>query len=193
MPEADKKTCKVVKRAGQRGARIAPKGCKVRTDISADGTTTRKNKAGETKIKRVIVQDKFFMAVTGTGPNQQSVINGWSQRSTQSKRTYTAQHQILYDTGAMVTLMSRALCEKLGIKWRRKTNVSSQVIHGVGGSETLKILRGVEFYLQIDSRSNQWTNVTADINVKVEDNSISNLLGVDTIRQIKRLNVKFRD
>ena len=59
----------------------------------------------------------------------------------------------------------------------RKTNVSSQVIQGVGGSETLKIIHDVEFYLQIDSRSNQWTKVTADINVKVEDNSISNLLG----------------
>ena len=115
MPDADRKTCKVVKREGQRGARIAPKGCKVRTDISADGSTTRKNKAGETKIKRVIVEDKFFMAVTATGPNQQSVINDWSQRSTQSKRTCKAQHQILYDTGAMITLMSRDLCERLGI------------------------------------------------------------------------------
>jgi hypothetical protein len=28
--------------------------------------------------------------------------------------------------------------------------------------------------------------------VKVEDSSTSNLLGIDTIRQIKRLNVKFR-
>ena len=191
MPEADKKTCKVVKREGQRGARIAPKGCKVRTDISADGTTTRRNKAGETKIKRTVGDNAFFMTVAGA--NQQSVINGWVDRSTASKRTYKATHKMLYDTGAQVTLMSRALCEKLGIKWRRKTNVSSQVIHGVGGSETLKILHDVEFYLQIDSRSNQWTKVTADINVKREDNSTSNLLGIDTIRQIKRLNVKFRD
>ena len=191
MPEADKKTCKVVKRVGQQGARIAPKGCKVRTEISADGATTRRNKAGETKIKRTVGDKTFFMTVAGA--NQQSVINGWVSRSTESKRTYKATHKMLYDTGAQVTLMSRALCEKLGIKWRRKTNVSSQVIHGVGGSETLKILHDVEFYLQIDSRSNQWTKVTADINVKVEDNSTSNLLGIDSIRQIKRLNVKFRD
>jgi hypothetical protein len=190
MPEADKKTCKVVKRAGQRGARIAPKGCKVRTDISADGTSTRRNKAGETKIKRTVGDNAFFMTVAGA--NQQSVINGWVDRSTVSKRTYKATHKMLYDTGAEVTLMSRALCEKLGIKWKRKTNVSSQIIQGVGGSETLKILHDVEFYLQIDSRSNQWTKVTADINVKVEDSSTSNLLGIDTIRQIKRLNVKFR-
>ena len=191
MPEADKKTCKVVKRAGQRGARIAPKGCKVRTDISADGTTTRRNKAGETKIKRTVGDNAFFMTVAGA--NQQSVINGWVSRSAASKRTYKATHKMLYDTGAQVTLMSRALCEKLGIKWKRKTNVSSQIIQGVGGSETLKILHDVEFYLQIDSRSNQWTKVTADIYVHVVDNITSNLLGVDSIRQIKRLNVKFRD
>ena len=190
MPDADRKTCKVVKRAGQRGARIAPKGCKVRTDISADGTSTRRNKAGETKIKRTVGDNAFFMTVAGA--NQQSIINGWVSRSAASKRTYKATHKMLYDTGAEVTLMSRALCEKLGIKWKRKTNVSSQIIQGVGGSETLKILHDVEFYLQIDSRSNQWTKVTADINVKVEDSSTSNLLGIDTIRQIKRLNVKFR-
>ena len=85
MPDADKKTCKVVKRAGQRGARIAPKGCKVRTDISADGATTHRNKAGETKIKRTVGDNAFFMTIAGA--NQQYVINGWVDRSTASKRT----------------------------------------------------------------------------------------------------------
>ena len=74
MPDADRKTCKVVKRAGQRGARIAPKGCKVRTDISADGTTTERNKAGETKIRRTVADNAYFMTVAGA--NQQSIING---------------------------------------------------------------------------------------------------------------------
>ena len=39
-----KPTCKVVKREGQRGARIDPKGCKVRTTKDAQG-----NKKKETK------------------------------------------------------------------------------------------------------------------------------------------------
>ena len=49
-----KPTCKVVKRAGQRGARIHPKGCTVRTNVDVGaGTKVRTNKAGEKKRKVV--------------------------------------------------------------------------------------------------------------------------------------------
>jgi len=48
----DKPTCKVVKRTGERGARIDPKGCKVRTtrtgDTGAQDTTI--TQAGATKL-----------------------------------------------------------------------------------------------------------------------------------------------
>ena len=47
-----KPTCKVVKRAGQTGARIYPKGGTVRTEKSVTGALTTRNKAGHTKIKR---------------------------------------------------------------------------------------------------------------------------------------------
>ena len=43
-------TCKVVKREGQRGARIDPKGCKVRTTKDAQGNKRQYNKRGEEKI-----------------------------------------------------------------------------------------------------------------------------------------------
>ena len=46
-----KPTCKVVKREGQTGARIAPKGCEVRTEVSAAGVKVRRNKAGSVKLK----------------------------------------------------------------------------------------------------------------------------------------------
>ena len=39
-----KPTCKVVKREGQRGARIDPKGCKVRTTKDAQGNKKKQNK-----------------------------------------------------------------------------------------------------------------------------------------------------
>ena len=42
MPQ--KPTCKVVKRQGQTGARIDPKGCKVRSEKDAAGTVTTTNK-----------------------------------------------------------------------------------------------------------------------------------------------------
>ena len=39
-----KPTCKVVKREGQRGARIDPKGCKVRTTKDTQGNKRQYNK-----------------------------------------------------------------------------------------------------------------------------------------------------
>ena len=47
-----KPTCKVVKREGQRGARIDPKGCKVRTTKDAQGNKKKETKQGHEKIKR---------------------------------------------------------------------------------------------------------------------------------------------
>ena len=42
-----KPTCKVVKIEGQRGARIDPKGCKVRTTKDAQGNKRQYNKQGQ--------------------------------------------------------------------------------------------------------------------------------------------------
>ena len=47
-----KPTCKAVLKAGQRGVRVYPKGCKVRTTVAADGTKKQVNKKG--KIKRKV-------------------------------------------------------------------------------------------------------------------------------------------
>ena len=41
-----------MKREGQRGARIDPKGCKVRTTKDAQGNKKKENKQGNEKIKR---------------------------------------------------------------------------------------------------------------------------------------------
>ena len=53
-----KPTCKVVKREGQRGARIDPKGCKVRTTKDAQGNKKKENKQGQQKIKRTTTKTK---------------------------------------------------------------------------------------------------------------------------------------
>ena len=47
-----KPTCKVVKREGQRGARIDPKGCKVRTTKDAQGNKRQYNKQGQSADRR---------------------------------------------------------------------------------------------------------------------------------------------
>lgn len=66
-------------------------------------------------------------------------------------------------------------------------------ISGVGGDQQTKVLVGVEFYIQIDWFTNQWTKVKADIHVMPTDDNTSRLLGVDVIRQLTRLSVKFRE
>ena len=184
-----KPTCKVVKREGQRGARIDPKGCTVRTEKSAAGTVTTRNKAGETKIKAKESNNKFFLAIAGS--TQSGIANGWSTRSGQSKRNYKSSHKILYDTGAQITLMSKDLLTKIGVNWRRNNNMYYSAVMGVGGSENTKVLQDVQFYVLIDSRTSQWTLVTADVFVKDVDSEVSNLLGVDAILQLNRLKVKF--
>ena len=184
-----KPTCKVVKREGQRGARIDPKGCTVRTEKSAAGTVTTRNKAGETKIKAKERDSKFFLAIAGS--TQSGIANGWSTRSAPSKRNYKSNHKILYDTGAQITLMSKDLLTKIGVNWRRNNNMYYSAVMGVGGSENTKVLQDVQFYVLIDSRTSQWTLVTADVYVKDVDSDVSNLLGVDAILQLNRLKVKF--
>ena len=53
-----KPTCKVVKREGQRGARIDPKGCKVRTTKDAQGNKRQYNKQGQEKFKITEIKDE---------------------------------------------------------------------------------------------------------------------------------------
>ena len=184
-----KPTCRVVKRAGQTGARIDPKGCTVRTEKSVTGALTTRNKAGHTKIKRKENSDRLTLTICGVG--QQSVPNGWLMRTEHSKSNYKQDHEILYDTGAQITLMSKDLLTKIGVNWRRNNNTHMVGVHGVGGTENLKVLHDVQFYVLIHSRTSQWTLVTADVYVKDVDSDVSNLLGVDAILQLNRLKVKF--
>ena len=58
-----KPTCKVVKREGQRGARIDPKGCKVRTTKDAQGNKRQYNKQGQEKFKMTEIKDEHAMII----------------------------------------------------------------------------------------------------------------------------------
>ena len=162
-----KPTCRVVKRAGQTGARIDPKGCTVRTEKSATGKLTTKNKVGETKIKVKEANNRFMLTIAGS--TQQSVPNGWSKRSAASKVNYKEDHKILYDMGAQVTLMSKALLDNIGVNWRRNNNYFMANVNGVTGPENLNVLEHVAFYVLIDSKTSQWTQVTVDVYAKGVD------------------------
>ena len=73
-----KPTCKVVKREGQRGARIDPKGCKVRTSVNAQGSKTKEDKQGQEKIKRTTRSGKMQLALAGN--RQRHFINNWNNK-----------------------------------------------------------------------------------------------------------------
>ena len=60
-----KPTCKVVKRQGQTGARIDPKGCKVRSEKDAAGRVTTTNKQGQQKHKVKETDGDHYLFISG--------------------------------------------------------------------------------------------------------------------------------
>ena len=93
-----KPTCKVVKRAGQKGARIAPKGCVVRTDEDAAGVKVRRNKAGVVKVKRKTGEDDFRLTVSYS-PKFPEMAKTNGVLTAGDRVRYGRDHNMLYDTG----------------------------------------------------------------------------------------------
>ena len=86
--------CKVIKRAGETGARIYPKGCTVRIERDASGTVTKKNKQGKPKIKKKVDDRAFRLAIAGE--QKQGIVAGWKDRSAAGKADYEDEHSMLY-------------------------------------------------------------------------------------------------
>ena len=87
-----KPTCKVVKREGQRGARIDPKGCKVRTTKDAQGNKKKENKQGQQKIKRTTTKTDMRLAFAGSP--QRHLIANWNDRPQNFRSNYKRNHNI---------------------------------------------------------------------------------------------------
>ena len=94
--------------------------------------------------------------------------------------------------------MSRELANRLQINYLRTTNYRDDFIGGVGGTRTpVKVLLDTEFWVCIDDyrvRSANWMKVKVDLFIMLApEHGVSNLLGVDVMRQIgSRLKVKFK-
>ena len=137
-------TCKVVKREGQRGARIDPKGCKVRTSVSAQGIKTQVDKRGLEKIKRATRMYRMELALAGH--RQRSLLNDWSNKSSAERRQYKQAHNILYDTGASVTTMTQDTLRHIGYNPDRQTNIDTiEVTDANGRTVRRKVLKNVVF------------------------------------------------
>ena len=89
-----KPTCKVVKREGQRGARIDPKGCKVRTTKDAQGNKRQYNnynKQGQEKFKITEIKDEHVtmanLAISNSARDlhrRSLLLNCWSTNARQA-------------------------------------------------------------------------------------------------------------
>ena len=113
-----KPTCKVVKREGQKGARIAPKGCVVRTEEDREGVKVRKNKAGMVKLTKRVDTDEvaFRLMVAADAEFPQSAMEDNGRVMTYfDKQSYAEDHSMIYDTGAQMTLMHVNFLKRLSI------------------------------------------------------------------------------
>ena len=169
-----KPTCKVVKRVGQRGARIHPKGCTVRTNVDVGaGTKVRTNKAGEQK-RKVVEGGREHRVTLARAPNAPS--SEWVTG-------------VIYDTGATSSLFSQEAATKLGYPPARVAREGRpRRFHSVTGSEISMVLT-MGFYVLVDT--NTWKYVEGEASVSPQSNHL--LLGITHIKQLQSTySVKFR-
>ena len=160
-----KPTCKVVKREGQGGARIHPKGCQVRTDVKADGSKITKDKAGQRKYKKTEDRDRHHIFVARS-PNEPR--SRWVE--------------LVYDTGAVFTVMNATNARKLGYPPERVQQLGwSVTIQGVTGDLPAMEL-DMSFYVRMRPDDWRWVSGRASVSRTPANQQ---LLGVSHIASLK--------
>ena len=169
-------TCKAVKRPNQRGARIHPRGCRVRYILHDDGTI-RKNAKADNRLKPAkqnieLQGDRHFMfrAKVGDSPST----------------------RFLWDTGATTTSMSQKTARKLGL-----LGENNQPINGYrwgrdayatiasGETRRIKTIDNVPLTFRDYAQETVRGKVTV-----AQDETSSSLFGVNMIRKVKTLKIK---
>lgn len=169
-------TCKAVKRPNQRGARIHPRGCRVRYILHNDGTI-RKNAKADNRLKPA----KQTIEIQGNRHFEFSARVG-NSRST----------RFLWDTGATSTSISQKTARKLGL-----LGETNQPINGYrwGRDYFATIASGESIRTKtIDNVSLTFANysqetVTGMVTITMDETS-SSLFGVNMIRKVKTLKIK---
>lgn len=192
-----KPTCKVVKREGQRGARIDPKGCKVRTSVNTQGSKKKEDKRGQEKIKRTTRSNEMRLALAGH--RQRQFINNWNAKPAAQRSQYKQNHNIIYDTGANMSTMNSNTLQHIGYNPNHQNNVRFLTVSDANGNSVQRrVLNGVRFYVLLKSdknregnRTRDWVTLTDD--VVVVPNNAPNLLGTTAIKQLgNRFKVKYK-
>ncbi len=192
--DADKPTCKFVRVPGK-GARVYPKGCRVRYELeTVDGRdVVRKYKRGTGSMKPY----KRTLNI----PNRELVLN--VRFGTKKKQTVRKSFPFVYDTGATETTGPLKTFREAGIFDEESTTLDIAKLTEKAETMGFKFLYESEVTYADDSRAKTivyegplYLPVSGDevmtIFSIVESDSASHLLGISTINKLKRLKVKFR-
>ena len=185
MAAPNRPTCKVVLRENERGARIAPKGCKVRTTYAA--TANRYTKpagvGGYRKYNKFGFQKEKHRE-TGNSPAMQVA----------GPRGGVA--PMIFDTGAQITLLNDTSARTMGIfDVHGDVGVHGGPVGGVGDAQVpTRLFNNVDLYVG-GRHINTSVYVTPRPGTRLpngriqppdQNNAVSNLLGADAIRQMRR-------
>lgn len=169
-------TCKVVTRPNGGGARIHPRGCKVRSRVQADNSVRKEAKAtGLIKpVKRTFIE---------VGDNHYLMMRAPNGRT----------NRMMWDTGATYTSISTATAKRLGLLTPRTNQVAAGFTAGPGDYTTIAdgTLLRVRSVLNVPLRV-QRTGELVHGRVNIMPGNATSLLGNSHIRQIKTMKIKFR-
>ena len=196
--ERERPSCKVVKMPGG-GARIYPRGCKVRSVANTWGdddlfgiTTFSKDNQRKEKIKTT--NQAMYVWVKAGPLNDLRPAMGRGVR-------------FVWDTGAMPTMMSQEAADKLGVNEMSYGPSTAEEVEGVGGIVQTRTFKRVRLTVTgYQHAAGGFTPLRANIHYAVANdsssgtrvtpgnsNNTSELLGVAHILEIsKTLKVKFK-
>lgn len=173
-------TCKAVTRPGQRGARIHPKGCKVRYKVQADRSIRKVAKATPGVLKPV--KHKVY-EYNGT---QANFMIRYTRQHPGNRRNF------LWDTGATWTTADVAGWKAMGVL---TPNGEPRAPLQWGASKRIVIADGTESNVRHIPRvplAIMQTGESVSGGVLVMPAGASYLLGVSHIGKVKTLKVKFK-
>jgi len=170
-------TCKVVVKPGERGARIYPKGCKVRSRPSTNrpNKVVKYTKDGVKKRTISIRGEEYYMIC-----------------SRNNKRA-----SFMYDTGASSIIMDTALAKKFDILDNNGNSkifgaISKEYEDASNRREVGLEVPNVDVNVQLrDEDTNELINVKIRTKVGIVDESAF-LFGVDAIKKLKEKGVSFK-
>ena len=169
-------TCKAVKRPNERGARVHPRGCRVRYILHDDGTI-RKNAKADGRLK----------------PAKQTIeLQGERHFRFKAHVNNSRATTFLWDTGATNTSMSRRTARKLGL-----IGNNNQPINGFSWGQNVSTTIADGSVMEVKTINNvpltfrDYAQETVVGTVLVmQDETSSSLFGIGMIRKVKTLKIK---